>query len=192
MAKRSAILPYTPANPPSDFKQAVRPTWDEFNKIKQALYDLDRPVALSLTASESISITPTIVWDRLFDENVTSEYQLPGNMFNITTGVFTAPQEGLYQITIIIEIPAFAQPGDRLYVATVRSTKHPADGSPDTSFESVTGGNDQTPIRLVVSLLKPANAGDQLWFDLDLTMESYTGSVTVLEVLNIVRIGGYK
>ena len=36
---------------------------------------------------------------------------------------------------------------------------------------------DDVALRLIASFLRPLNRGDQLWFDLDLTEESYTGNV---------------
>jgi len=194
MPKRSAVLPYTPANPPNEptGSRIVRPTWDEFYRIKQALLDLDRPVAVALFATESVPIQPDTVWTRLLDSGVTYDYSLPDDQFNITTGVWTIPQEGLYSVTLTIEIPAFPQAGSRLYEATVRTTKHPVDGSPDVTYLSKAGGPDEAALRFTITFLRPLLSGDQIWFDIDLTEASYTGNVTVTSIFNAVRQGGFK
>lgn len=189
MPKRSAILPYVPSNPPAGMDRAV---WDEFYKLQQALIDLDRPVALAINSSEYIAVTPTLTYDRLFDENVFYEYQLPLGMFDTTTGIFTAQQEGLYTVDIVIEIPAFPNPGSRNYTATLRTTKSPANGDPDIELISTAGGPDEAPLRFSASILRPLNSGDRVWFDLDLTEETFTGNLTVRSFMHIVRIGSYK
>lgn len=186
---RSAILPYVPSNPPKDINRAI---WDEFYKLQQALSNLDIPVAVAVTSTKSIPIQPTTVWTRLFDTGINYDYVLPANQFDITTGVWTVPQEGLYSLTITVEIPAFPNPGSRLYEATLRTTGHPADGGADTVVLSKAGGPDEATLRFSATFLRPLSAGDQVYFDMDLTEEAFTGSVNVFSVLNIIRQGGYK
>lgn len=192
--KRSAVLPYTPANPPNEpaGSRIVRPTWDEFYKLKQALQDLDRAVAVAVVSTKSVPIQATTVWTRLFNTNILYDYLQPPDQFNETTGVWTVPQEGLYDVTATIEIPAFPNPGSRLYEATLRTTGHPADGSPDRVVFSKAGGPDEASLRFTATIMRPLSAGDQIYFDIDLTEEAFTGSVNVTSVLNIVRVGGYK
>jgi hypothetical protein len=189
MARRSAILPYVPSNPPTGTNRAV---WDEFYKLQQALADLDRPLALSITSTKSIPVQATTVWTRLFNEGIGLEYALPADQFDTTTGIWTVPQEGLYSVTIIVEIPAFPNAGNRLYEATLRTTVHPVDGSADRVVLSKAGGPDEATLRFTATIMRPLSAGDQIWFDIDLTEETFTGSVSVFNVLNIVRQGGYK
>lgn len=57
---------------------------------------------------------------------------------------------------------------------------------------SKTGGQDEAPLRLVSNFLRPLNRGDEVWFDLDLTEESYTGNVTITNILNISRQSSIK
>jgi hypothetical protein len=190
---RSTPQPYTPAPPPfgDDTRQLSRATWDELYRIAERFESIDRPAALSLSKSESIPIQAATVWTRLFDSPVSFDWQRPDGQM-AATGIWTCPQEGLYDVTVICEVPAFPNPGARLYEATLRTTGHPANGAADTVLLSSTGGPDEASLRLVANFLRPLNKGDQIWFDLDLTEVTYTGNVTVFSVLNICRQASIK
>lgn len=191
---RSTPIPYSPAPPPfgDNTQQLSRATWDELYRIAERFESIDRPAAASLTSSKSCPVQAATVWNRLFNSGVSFEWEAPQGQVATATGIWTCPQEGLYAITVVVEIPAFPNPGNRLYVATLRTTGHPVDGSPDKVLTSKAGGPDEAPLRFTADFLRPLNKGDQVWFDLDLTEESYTGNVTVFSVLNICRQASIK
>jgi hypothetical protein len=189
---RSTPIPYQPANPPYTEKLAdfSRSTWDEFYRIAERFLSIDRPAAMAVTEAKSAPVQAAAVWTRLFNTAPAYDWQQP--IGQMTAGVWTCPQEGLYAVTVIIEIPAFPNPGNRLYTATLRTTGHPASGGADKVVLSKTGGPDEAPLRLVADFLRPLNRGDEVYFDLDLTEEGYTGNVPVLSILNICRQASVK
>ena len=191
---RSTPVPYSPAPPPfgADGQQLSRATWDELYRIAERFESIDRPAALAVTSSKSCPIQAATVWTRLFNTGIVYEWQAPLGQFNDATGIWTCPQEGLYSVTVTIEIPAFPKPGQRLYTATLRTTGNPLAPGPDKVVLSKAGGPDEAPLRFSADFLRPLNKGDQLYFDLDLTEETFTGNVTVFSILNIVRQGTIK
>lgn len=190
---RSTPQPYSPAPPPlgNDGPQLSRATWDELYRIAERFESIERPAALSINKSESIAVQAATVWTRLFDGVLTYEWIRPAGQMD-AAGVWTCPQEGLYAVTAIIQVPAFPNPGNRLYQATLRTTQKPAAGGANKVVTSITGGPDEAALRLVADFLRPLNKGDQVWFDLDLTEESYAGNVSVLGILNICRQASIK
>ena len=58
------------------------------------------------------------VWDRLFDTALIYDWQAPLGQHDVATGIWTCPQEGLYAIQPVVEVPAFPNPGSRIYEAT--------------------------------------------------------------------------
>lgn len=189
----SSAAPYTPAPPPvgNDVPGLSRATWDELYRIAQRVASIERPTAVVLNSSKSFAVQAGTVWTRLFDINQNYDWQSPAGQIS-PAGVWTCPQEGLYNVTIIVEVPAFPSPGSRLYEATLRSTGHPVGGGADRVVFSNTGGPDEAALRLFSNFLRPLNFGDQVWFDLDLTEESYTGNVTIMSILNICRQASIK
>lgn len=169
-----------------------RSVWDEFYRIAERFVSIDKPAAMALTSTETVPVQATTVWTRLFDTALVYDWQAPGAQHDPATGVWTCPQEGLYAVTVVIEVPAFPQPGSRIYEATLRTTARPIAGGPDKVVLSKTGGPDEAALRLVADFLRPLNRGDQVWFDLDLTEVNYTGNVTVLSILNICRQSSIK
>jgi hypothetical protein len=195
MASRSTPLPYVPGlsiAPSSTVVDLSRATWDELFKISQALIELDRPSASVISCSEPVNITPTTVYDRLFDQTVIYEWEQPGGQTDATTGIWTCQQEGLYQFTGVIEIPAFPTPAVKQYTATLRTTQTFANGDPPAVVLSTAGGTDNTPLRINPSLLRPVSKGDTVYQDLDLTHQTVTGTVTVTAVRNIIRMSSIK
>ena len=193
MPAKSTFIPYTPGSPPGvDTASLSRATWDELFRIAQALIDLDRPASIAGDSPESVIVGPTLQYDRLFNEADTIDYEYPSGQLDVTTGVWTCPQEGLYLILPVIQVPAFASPASKLFTANLRTTFHYASGSPDEVIVANAGGDDRVPLRLQPVFLKPLSRGDQVYFDLDLTHENKTGSVTVVSVLNIVRQSGTR
>jgi hypothetical protein len=186
---RSTSVPYSPANPPyTDKAQDLsRATWDELYRIAERFSAIEQPAAIAVTGTEVCTIQPAEVWQRLFDGTKIYDWERPGAQLDQATGVWTCPQEGLYLFNIVIEIPPFPSPGSRLYEATLRTTGRPAAGGADRIVFSKTGSPDEATMRLVASFLRPLYRGDEIWWDLDLTEEAYTGSVTVLSILSICR-----
>ena len=188
MAAKSTFIPYSPGSPPgADTQSLSRATWDELFRIAQTLIDLDRPAAIEGSSSELVTVSAGTVWDRLFDEAGSIQYEHPSGQIDLTTGIWTCPQEGLYLILPVIEVPAFPSPASKLYRASLRTTLKYASGAPDKVITANVGGDDRVPLRLQPVFLWPLVRGDQVWFDLDLTHETKTGSVTVVSVINIVR-----
>jgi hypothetical protein len=191
---RSTPIPYSPAPPPfgDNTPQLSRATWDELYRIAERFISLDKPAAMALTSTETIAVQAATVWTRIFDSGVQYDWEAPQGQHAAATGIWTCPQEGLYAVTVVCEVPAFPNAGNRIYEATLRTTWRPADGSPDKVVLSKTGGPDEVALRLIADFLRPMNKGDQLWFDLDLTEETFTGSVSVLSILNICRQSSIK
>ena len=182
---RSSSIPYSPAAPhgATDFSRAV---WDEFYRIAQGLFELDRPVAVAGASTEDVTVSATTAWDRLYDEAGSVGYVRPAGQFALATGIWTAPIEGLYLIQPVIEVPAFASPSSKLFTASLRSTVTPPGGVEKVSISSV-GGDDRVPLRIVEAFLLPLKKGTTIFWDLDLTHENKTGTVSVLSVINITR-----
>ena len=187
---RSGPIPYTPAAPhgATDFSRAV---WDEFYRIAQNLFELDRPAAIAGSSLENVTVSAATVWDRLFDEADAIQYERPAGQLAAATGIWTAPVEGLYLIQPVIEVPAFASPASKLYTATLRTTITRVGFATVQSLSKV-GGDDRVPLRIVGVFLRPLNRGDTVFWDLDLTHETKTGTVSVLSVLNITRQSSIK
>jgi hypothetical protein len=190
---RSTPIPYTPANPPApNAPDLSRATWDELYRIATEFNNLGNPAALSATCSEPVTVEATSNWDRLFNENVIYDWEQPTGTLDTATGVWTCPQEGLYQIDVILEAPPFPSPATKEYTASLRTTLHPVSGGPDVVAVSQNGGIDTQSLRVNASFLRPLYRGDQLWIDADLTHATKTGTVTCLAVLNTLRVGRIK
>jgi hypothetical protein len=193
MAAKSTFIPYSPGSPPGvDTASLSRATWDEFFRIAQTLIDMDRPASIAGSSPEPVTVGPTTQFDRLFDEADAIEYEHPAGQINQTTGIWTCPQEGLYLIMPVIEVPAFTTPASKLFTASLRWTIDYASGAPDKVATAQAGGDDRIPLRLQPVIMVPLSRGDRMWFDLDLTHETKTGTVTVVSVLNITRQSGTR
>jgi hypothetical protein len=190
---RSTPIPYTPANPPGgDTLDLSRATWDELYRIATEFNNIAQPAAVSAACSEPIAVQATTVWDRLFDENVTYEWQNPSGQLNTTTGVWTCTQEGLYTLNLVLEAAAFPSPATKTYTASLRTTFHPIIGTPDQQYISQNSGMDTNALRVNATFMRPLYKGDQIWIDADLTHATKTGNVTCLGVINILRVGRIK
>jgi hypothetical protein len=194
MPRLTSPNPYFPSPSPYVENQEVltRAVWDEFFRIQQALIDIDRPTAISAVCKEPVTVEATQNWDRMFDEAVSYDWQLPSGTLNTTTGVWTCPQEGLYQISATVEAPPFPSPATKEYTVSIRLTKHPVDGSPDVVIIAQDSGIDTQAVRVSAGGLRPLATGDQLWMDADLTHQTKTGTVLCTGVLNILRVGSVR
>lgn len=189
---RSTPQPYSPANPPYTEKllEFSRSCWDEFYRIAERFTSIDRPAAMAITEALTATVQPTVVWQRLFNTAPVYDWEAPPGQ--LAAGVWTCPQEGLYSVTVVIEVAAFPNAGNRIYEATLRTTMHPVNGDPNRVSLSKTGGPDEAALRLIADFLRPLNRGDQVWFDLDITEESFTGTVPIFSILNICRQSSIK
>ena len=193
MTGKSTFIPYSPGSPPgADTQSLSRATWDEFFRIAQTLIDMDRPASIAGASPEPVIVGPTTQFDRLFDEADAIEYEHPTGQLDQATGIWTCPQEGLYLIMPVIEVPAFTTPASKLFTASLRWTIDYASGAPDKVATAKAGGDDRIPLRLQPVIMVPLSRGDRMWFDLDLTHETKTGTVTVVSVLNITRQSGTR
>ena len=190
---KSIILPYVPSAPPGGIRPEdfTRAAWDEFYRIQRALIDLDRPAASSLSCSESVSIQAGVVYDRLFNENVTTIFEQPGGQTDTATGIWTCPQEGLYYSSSEVNAPAFPTASVKDYTMTLRTTLVPISG-PNVVKIAVVVVPDTLPLRLVGIVLLALNRGDQIYQDVDLTHSTAVGAVTVKASREIIRQSGIR
>ena len=190
-SSRSSALPYTPSAPPAG-EDVIRAVWDEFFLISQGLANQGNPVSLAIRASEPIAVGPTVVYDRLFDQGLSYDWQQPGGTVNPATGIWTCPEEGLYQISNTVKVPPFPTPADKAYTLHVRVTRDPITGGPEIidTFEDV--GTDTHILTLTGFLMIPLFQGDQLALDAGVTHETKTGTDIVEASLFILRVGSRK
>jgi len=184
-ADRSSPIPYSPSVPvvPGELSRA---TWDELYRIAASLSALDRPASIAGRSTEEVTVSAAVAYDRLFDEAYSVTWESPANQLDRSTGEWTCPAEGLYLVAPVIEVPPFATPAGKLYTATLRWTVTRAGVAPVQVFSTV-GGEDSVPLRVIGIRLAPFSRGDSMFFDLDLTHETKTGTVQVLSILNICR-----
>ena len=187
---RSSRLTYTPgANvaPGSEVADLSRATWDELYLIAQSMLDLDRPMSISIRAQENVGINATLIFSRFFDQGVVSDWEQPPGQFDGALGIWSAPSEGLYLVSPVIQVPAFATAATKSYQGSLRITMHPISGAADRVILLAAGGNDDSPMAITGSFLIPLIRGDQVWFDLALEHETQTGTVLVDGIFSSVR-----
>lgn len=190
---RSTYLPYAPGNPPvlDNTRELGRATWDELIRVAQSLIDLDRPVCLALKSSDTLTATASgQTYSRLFDSTQdVIEYEQPGGTMNNTTGIYTIPQEGVYQVYCRMNVPAFPSPQTKSYIGYIRFTlTKAAGGSSTVILES--SGLDDTILTVQGQGLFPLHRGDTLYFDGAITRAAGGGSVVVTDTLQIIRVSG--
>jgi len=192
---RALTAKYTPGPnvaPSSNVGDLGRATWEELFRIAQSLLDLDRPCAMSLLCEESIPVGPALTYDRLFNEGVSNFWENPAAQIDTATGIWTCPQEGLYQVAVLLRVPAFPTPAVKEYYLSIRITIVHIDGSPDEVLELQNGGFDNIPIAASGTALRPFLRGDQMYVDAAAYHQTTTGAVTIKANLQIVRISGTK
>lgn len=189
---RSTYLPYQPGQPPvlDSARELSRATWDELIRIAQSLIDLDRPASLSVAGSDSITATTSgQTYSRLFDASPSIVHEMPGGCFDPASGIYTVPQEGIYQIYARMNVPAFPSPQNKSYVGYLRYTiSRVAGGTITGILES--GGFDDTILTVQGMSLNPLYKGDQIWMDGAITRAAGGGTVVVTDTLQIHRISG--
>lgn len=193
---RSVAIPYRPGMAPgasSSMGDAMQAVWVELNRIAQSLADTDQPMGAAIRATESLVVTvaPTITWERIFDESITNDWRNPANAFNAATGVYTVPQDGVYQVVARLSAPAFPTPAVKGYALGLRGTIHFVNGTPNQVATTFMGGQDTLPLGCIGTFMQPLVQGDQFWIDAAAVRETTGGTLNnVLCVLEVSRVSG--
>lgn len=189
--EKSTYIPYVPGSPPTQTPDTVRATWDEFFRIASSLIDLDRPVSLSITESETLAVSTNPAFNRMFDGNITAEWEQPGGAFDRTTGIYTFPQEGLYNMYVRLNVPPFTTPATKSYKAEIRATiDYITAGQADTVWLLESGGLDDQYLTVQGQSLYPLRRGDKIYFDARAIHATKTGTIAITATLQIQRVSG--
>ena len=168
-SNRGVALPYRPGNPSapdSNVEQRLRNVWDELTQIAIALAAVDQPVSTSLNVTGTVQVNTTPVWSRLFNTGFTvTPWVNPNNSFDPATGIYTFPQEGVYTVQVECTVTEHTTPANKGYYAGIRATIIPADGSPPIEQITYNGGFDSVPLSVYFQLMRPAQKGTQIYFD---------------------------
>ena len=189
--RKNSILPYTPGAAPvgSTDPSLSRASWDELFRIAQALLDLDRPVSMVVLGTDVLQVSATAPYERLIDETVTYPWQAPAGQFTAATGVWTCPQEGLYQISPRMDVPAFATPSTKSIVVSLRATVTTSTVGTITWDDS---GLDDTPTSVGGMGLVAMREGDVVWLDGYVQHPTKSGPITVQTRMQVLRVSGTK
>ena len=190
---KSTYLPYVPGNPPTLTRpeEITRAVWDELFRLSQSLLDLDRPVSLSLSANDTLTVTTvTQTWARLFNNTPSILHQMPGGCLDPLTGIYTVSSQGVYQIYGRVNIPAFPSPQSKSYTGYIRISIVRAGGLGTTTFLLESGGLDDRPLTVQGLALYPLNKGDIIYFDGAVIRVAGGGTINVTDTLQIFRISG--
>lgn len=189
---RSLPLTYRPAPPPmpgSTPEEMIRATWEELQRISLSLSDYDRPISLSVRGGDVIAVGPTLVYNVILNASPVVLWQRPGAMFNSVTGIFTAPQEGLYLVLATLVSDPFPAPATRSYQVSLRLTHTPL-GGVAVNYTFGGGGLDDQFVTATASILLPMQQGDTLGFGGAGQHPSKTGNNNVVVWANITRESG--
>lgn len=190
---RSLVIPYRPNPPPApgtDLPQVTRAAWEEFARLATSLSDVERPVCISVSAVDSVSVAAAATYSRMFDNSPTIELEKPGGAFVTTSGIWTCPQEGIYQVTVNSEFSPLNAPAAKSYAAFVRLTHTHADGAPDTVRIYTGGGLDDQYVSVIGTRLQVLQQGDTLRWDGAATHPTTAGTVQVSSVFYAIRQAG--
>ena len=191
---RGLAIPYRPGFPGDGTgtqEEQMRAIWDEFARIAIATAAIDQPVSVGATVAGLIPVGPTIVWTRLFDADfVNDPWANPSDSFDVQTGVYTVPQEGVYTITMQLTVDAFATPQVKDYYAGIRMTILPAGEVVPVETFSYNGGPDTVPVAVLMTWTGTANSGTAFAFDGTVVHEQVTGTTDYRAVLSVVRMSG--
>ena len=185
----SLPIPYQPAPPPNtdDVSELTRYTYDELTRLAQGLINLQQPVALTVVDNNAtIPIGPLPVWERLF-VGITPEWAVPSNTWNSATAEWTNPQDGLFNMSVVMEVQPFGI-GNKDYYAGLRITVVKATGAPDVVYEVTDSGVDDFPLGVTLVIALPLYKGDVVYFEAAAVHENQTGTVDVDALAQITRI----
>lgn len=190
---RSLVIPYRPNPPPvpsSETPELVRATWEELTRIAASLSDIDRPVSVAVSGVDSVAVGATATYSRLFDSAPSVEFEKPGGAFNAVSGVWTCPQDGLYQVTVNAELSPLSAPAQKSYVGLIRRTLTHAAGGADSVVIYSGGGLDDQFLSVIGTRLLVLQQGDTLRYDGAATHPTKTGTVTFTSVFYATRLAG--
>lgn len=178
---RSLSVPYSPAPVPRNPDDLPRYLEDEFQRIRQAL--IAQPVAFTISEDYLIAIDTVENWQTVFI-GVEPFWDIPGGGWDSTTGLWTCPQSGLYQLSVTLEVQAFGG-GNKNYYAGLAIV---ITGEDPRRLESIDGGDDDVP--LGVSLMGQVFLwqGDTLRFEATVVHENGTGNVDATVAAQVLRV----
>lgn len=189
---RSLPFPYRPAPPPIDTstrQEILRAIWSEFNRIASTLSDLDNPISLAVSNVDSITVGATATYQTMLNASPTVAWEAPGGTFDGTTGLWTCPSEGLYQVFISVVSDPFAAPATKSYSVNVRLTETPVTGAPVVrTFAG--GGLDDQFVTATSSFLLPLQQGETLKLEAAGIHATKTGTNVVNARMTVQRISG--
>lgn len=187
---RSVPLPYTP-DPPPEGGTLGRATWDELYRIALSMGQMDRPMAVSASCTDQLSVDPVSpTWELLFDEGLVIDWSAPEGM--LEAGIFTVPGEGLYQFICVVRVNPFNTGGQRSYTLEVRTTWTHATGAADTVVVTQSGALDDQFNSLVVPALLPCFQGDSVMFEARCMQTNGTGLAPCQANLQVTRVSGVR
>lgn len=198
---RSSPLPYTPAPPPDlgrELDPLSRATWDELYRIAQRLFEADRPYSLSVfvpqSAGETINVgTGSPAFSRLFDLGASIAWEEPPGTFDGSTGTWTCPTEGLWQILATITVLPFPAPGDREYTVELLATITPAGGGPVITRNIFNGAQDTQYVATTLPIMIPMFKGDTLVLDARAVLSLGVGGTAPVSCrLQLHRLSGVR
>ena len=193
MVKRTTPIPYSPSSAPrSADENTTRAIWDEFFRIEQALVDIDLPNLVTVTSVESIQTSASevsITWNRLFNSTPNVVYEKPTGTFAPTTGIWTCPQEGVYQISVQTSLPKDNLAGTNYYYGTIRITVDPLQGA-NTVVTRVAGGNEEVPLSLTFISMFSMQKGDTVVVDLAALNPKGVVTLQSANSMSIIRQSG--
>ena len=191
---RSVTIPYRVGIRPRDSAppaESIRAVYDELSKVAQALADYDRPVVATLSATDTLAVGAAPAFERIFDEGVDAEWIKPEDTFDPVTGIWTCPQEGLYQVYAKAVIEPLNAPANKSYVIELRGTiDRLNDWIPDGVATSYGSGLDDQYVTAITMILSPFARGDRLWFDARAIPPTKTGNELCTCTLQISRQSG--
>lgn len=191
---RSLPIEYRPGLPPAalnpDQVDLIRWVQQELYRVSESL--IAQPVALTATDGPitiPIGDLPAI-WSLLFPNVITPVWDVPGGSWNNpTTGLYTIPQFGLYQVGAEAEIAAFGA-GNKTYYGAIRMTVTYANGDPDLVLTQTDGGADDVALGINFNIALPFSQGDILTFEISAVHTQFAGTVDYNAIITILRESG--
>lgn len=162
-SRDSAYIPYSVGIIPNNLDDLPRAIEAELYRIQQSLIDLDRPLNAIVVTNETILADPSPIYERLFDVVPNIIIENPEGSFNTTTGVYTVPTEGLYNIHVSMVVDAAPSPQIFDYVGKLRVVFETSEGI--FQQETTESGQDDQSLNVQGTFLYPLNKGDMVYFD---------------------------
>jgi hypothetical protein len=180
---RSIPVPYYPYPIPTDINDIPRYLYEELQRIQIAL--VEQPTAFAIEDSADYTVTTILTWERLFDDGViVPSWDVPGGSFDNTTGEWTCPQSGLYDINAQMTVQPYGA-GNKTYYAGLRLYRL-RDQTVEYR-EATDGGDDAIPLGVTLNGLVPLLQGDVLALDAAVVHDQFVGVATVNVGWQILR-----